>query len=94
MHAILGALALCRQVHLYGYSYYDEMLKTRPGHVNGPQEMYAGHSWHLDMAVIRLLHLAGRAAVCTADDPTVPWDVLRARGSPSPALNATLALDS
>ena len=37
MHAVYMALAMCKRVSLFGYSYYDEMMTTRAGHNNGPQ---------------------------------------------------------
>jgi len=72
MHAVFMGLALCRQTSLYGFSYYDAMLTSRAGHNNGPQPLYTGHSWNLDLAMVRLLHYAGRLDVCTADDPSIP----------------------
>ena len=37
MHAVYMAMAMCKRVSLFGYSYYDEMMTTRAGHNNGPQ---------------------------------------------------------
>lgn len=80
MHAAIGAVPACKQVHLFGYSYYDAMLVTRPGHSSGAQNMYPGHSWQLDFTILRLMHLAGVASICSSDDPSVPFATLRKRG--------------
>ena len=42
----------------------------------GPQPLYTGHSWQLDLAIIRLLVFAGRVGVCTGDDPSIPLGTL------------------
>lgn len=79
MHAVYMALAMCKRVSLFGYSYYDEMMTTRAGHNNGPQAFFSGHSWALDLAMVRLLHIAGHAHVCTGDDPSLDLMTLRNR---------------
>jgi hypothetical protein len=45
----------------------------------GRQAFFSGHSWALDLAMVRLLHIAGHAHVCTGDDPTLDLMTLRNR---------------
>ena len=84
IHALVLMNLLCDQpLSLYGFTYDTVQLRTRAGHyVKGGPEMFAGHSWTFDAAFVRLLHLAGHARVCTADDPNVKTNALRKGSAP------------
>uniref|UniRef100_A0A061SDR3 Beta-galactoside alpha--sialyltransferase 1 n=1 Tax=Tetraselmis sp. GSL018 TaxID=582737 RepID=A0A061SDR3_9CHLO len=77
IHSLLMSLQVCKSVNLFGFSYSQEVLRTRPGHMDETHSMYAGHSWALDATMIRLLHLSGLVNVCTADDPSIDLKDLR-----------------
>jgi len=79
IHAVYMAIALCNKVSVFGYSYYDQMLTTRAGHNNGPQPFFTGHSWKLDLTMVRILALAGHLDVCTGDDPSIALEKLVSR---------------
>ena len=36
----------------------------------------SGHSWKLDLMMVRFLHIAGHLDICTGDDPTIPLENL------------------
>lgn len=42
--------------------------------------MYRGHSWRLDMTILRLLAVSGRTWICTADNPNISMAELQQRG--------------
>ena len=85
IHAMILMAILCDQypLSLYGFTYDEAQLRSRGGHyVSGGPIMFGGHSWTFDAAFVRLLHLAGHATVCTADDPTVKTAALRKGRAP------------
>jgi hypothetical protein len=82
IHAALMATKACQRVNLFGFSYSAQVLRSRPGHMNRGHTMHSAHSWDFDVLLIRLLHLARAANICTADDPSIPTKQLRSATTP------------
>jgi hypothetical protein len=82
IHAALLATKSCQRTNLFGFSYSQSVLQSRPGHIHKAHTMHNAHAWEFDVLVIRLLHLAGLANICTADDPSLSVDELRAGKAP------------
>mmetsp|Transcript_37894 Transcript_37894/g.119619 ORF Transcript_37894/g.119619 Transcript_37894/m.119619 type:complete len:111 (+) Transcript_37894:946-1278(+) len=77
----LLAQKLCRTVDAFGFSYSQQLLRTRPGHMDdGQWGMSSAHAWDFEVMLIRLLHMAGRIDICTADVPGLGTDDLLGRG--------------
>jgi len=80
IHAAIAAVPMCRgTVDLFGFTYSAETMKSRSGHAGGNHKMFSGHSWKFDYTFMRLLHLAGKAKVCTMDDPSLSTSALFSR---------------
>jgi len=82
IHAVLMATKACQRTNLFGFSYSQMVLRSRPGHMNKGHTMHKAHAWEFDVLVIRLLHLAGHAHICTGDDPSLDIKDLRAGTTP------------
>ncbi|KAK3264896.1 hypothetical protein CYMTET_26391 [Cymbomonas tetramitiformis] len=76
-HALFLALATCRNpVSLFGLSYSKEILTNRAAHLTYKWVPYEHHNWDFDGYIFRLLHIAGKATICTRDDASVALNQL------------------
>eukprot|EP00241_Pyramimonas_parkeae_P006157 CAMPEP_0114231876 /NCGR_PEP_ID=MMETSP0058-20121206/4296_1 /TAXON_ID=36894 /ORGANISM="Pyramimonas parkeae, CCMP726" /LENGTH=392 /DNA_ID=CAMNT_0001343291 /DNA_START=257 /DNA_END=1435 /DNA_ORIENTATION=+ len=75
-HAVFMAAMACEKVDLYGVSYTKDQVFNRAAHVQYTWTPYLHHGWDFDGYLFRLLHLAGKASICTRDDKSVSTEEL------------------